>query len=103
MPTKTRRRPAKRIAEALKIQLDITADGLQGLTEQFSFNPEDENLQGLVALAELFDKRAAAVASDKNLSAVGRENALLAVARETLAAVVLWEEHGQAQCLGDSA
>ena len=56
MPTKTRRRPAKRIAEALKIQLDITADGLQGLTEQFSFNPEDENLQGLVALAELFDK-----------------------------------------------
>ena len=73
--------PTKRIAEAVKIQLKITADGLQGL-EQFTFDPEDENLQGLVALAELFDKRAAAVASDKNLSAAGRKNGLLAVARD---------------------
>ncbi len=92
MPTKTRRRPAKRIAEALKIQLDITSAGLQGRVEQFSFEPKDEHLQSLVALAELFDKRAAAVASDKNLSAVSRDNALLSVARETHAAVVLWEE-----------
>ena len=83
---------SKRIAEVIKIQLKITADGLRGRLEQFTFDPKDENAQGLVRLAELLDKRAAAVASDKNLSAVGRDNGLLDVARETHAAVVLWEE-----------
>ena len=91
MPTK--RMSTKRIAETVKIQLKITADGLRGRLEQFTFDPKDENAQGLVRLAKLFDKRAAAVASDKNLSAVGRDNGLLDVARETHAAVVLWEEH----------
>ena len=82
MPRK--RMSSKRIAEAIKIQLKITADGLRGRLEQFTFDPKGEEAQGLVRLAELFDKRAAAGG----------------LAHESINLIV---EPRQAQCLGDSA
>ena len=65
---------------------------MQRRLEQFTFDPEGDDVRGLVALAERFDKRAGAIAGDKNLSSIGRNNRLLTAAQETHAAVVAWEE-----------
>ena len=65
---------------------------MQRRLEQFTFDPEGDDVRGLVALAERFDKRAGAIAGDKNLSSIGRNNRLLTAAQEPHAPVVAWEE-----------
>ena len=49
MPRK--RMSSKRIAEAIKIQLKITADGLRGRLEQFTFDPKGQRSRARARIA----------------------------------------------------